>query len=47
MVLGRHGKGFLEQTFLGSVSRSVMDRAKIPVLVIPVPSEEASVWDEI
>ncbi|MDD4996930.1 MAG: universal stress protein [Syntrophales bacterium] len=47
MVLGRHGKGFLEQTFLGSVSRSVMDRAKMPVLVIPVPSEEASVWDEI
>ena len=28
IVLGTHGKGFLKQTFLGSVARSVLDRAK-------------------
>lgn len=47
IVLGNHGKGFLERALLGSVSRSVMDRAKRPVFLIPLPSEETSVWDEI
>ena len=47
IVLGNHGKGFLAQTFLGSVSRSVLDRSKKPVFLIPLPSEETSVWDEI
>lgn len=47
MVLGKHGKGFVERAFLGSVARSVMDLAKIPVLFIPMPTEEISVWDEI
>jgi len=40
MVLGTHGKGFLKQTFLGSVARSVLDRAKKPVLIVPLPHEE-------
>ena len=39
IVLGTHGKGFLKQTFLGSVSRSVLDRARKPVLIVPLPSE--------
>jgi len=37
MVLGTHGKGFLKQTFLGSVARSVLDRAKKPVFIVPLP----------
>jgi nucleotide-binding universal stress UspA family protein len=47
-VLGTHGKGFLKNTFLGSVSRMVLDRTRKPVLVIPLPSEEVKIdWDEI
>ena len=40
IVLGTHGKGFLKQTFLGSVARSVLDRAKKPVFIVPLPYEE-------
>ncbi len=47
IVLGTHGKGFLRQTFLGSVSRSVLDRTQKPVFIIPLPSEEVSVWDQM
>ena len=47
IVLGNHGKGFLQQTFLGSVSRSVLDRSRKPVLIIPLPPEEVEIgWDE-
>ena len=47
IVLGNHGKGFLRQTFLGSVSRSVLDRTRKPVFIVPLPSEEISIWDEM
>jgi nucleotide-binding universal stress UspA family protein len=47
LVLGKHSKGFLAQTFLGSVSRAVLDRAHKPVFLIPLPSEETTAWDEI
>ena len=40
ILLGTHGKGFLKQTFLGSVARSVLDRAKRPVLIVPLPYGE-------
>jgi len=40
IVLGTHGKGFLEQTFLGSVSSSILLRTRKPVFVVPLPSEE-------
>jgi nucleotide-binding universal stress UspA family protein len=40
IVLGTHGKGFLKQTFLGSVARSVLDRAKRPVWIVPLPYDE-------
>ena len=40
IILGTHGKGFLKQTFLGSVARSVLDRARKPVFIIPIPHEE-------
>ena len=46
IVLGNHGKGFLRQAFLGSVSRSVLDRSRKPVFIIPLPSEATSLWDE-
>jgi nucleotide-binding universal stress UspA family protein len=42
IVLGSHGKGFLKQTFLGSVSSSVLLRTRKPVFVIPLPSENTS-----
>jgi len=37
LVLGTHGKGLLSQTFLGSVARAVLDRARKPVFIIPLP----------
>jgi len=40
LVLGTHGKGFLTQTFLGSVARSVLDRSLKPVFIIPLPKGE-------
>ena len=39
IVLGTHSKGFLKQTFLGSVSNSVLLRSQKPVFVVPLPSE--------
>ncbi len=42
IVLGTHGKGFLKHTFLGSVARSVLDRARKPVFIVPLPHEEAA-----
>ncbi len=47
IVLGTHGKGFLRQTFLGSVSNSVLARARKPVFVVPLPSEKTSIWAEM
>ena len=47
LILGSHGKGFLKQTFLGSVSHKVLDRSRKPVLMIPLPSEKIDFdWDE-
>ena len=47
IVLGTHGKGFLRQTFLGSVAGSVLERTRKPVLIIPLPSEKANIdWDK-
>ena len=48
IVLGTHGKGFLRQTFLGSVAGSVLERTRKPVFVIPLPSEKTNIdWDKI
>jgi nucleotide-binding universal stress UspA family protein len=48
IILGTHGKGFLKQTFLGSVSNAILHRAQKPVLLIPFPSEKITInWDEI
>lgn len=40
IVLGNHSKGFVARTILGNVARSVMDKAKIPVFLIPLPADE-------
>jgi len=42
IVLGTHGKGFFKQTWLGSVSSSVLVRTQKPVFVIPLPSKTAN-----
>jgi len=43
IVLGTHGKGFLMETFLGSVARSVLDRTRKPVFIIPLPEKETGI----
>jgi len=43
IVLGSHGKGFLQQTFVGSVCSSVLRRTRKPVLVVPLPSEDTQI----
>lgn len=48
IVLGTHGKGFLRQTFLGSVAEDVLRRTRKPVFIIPLPSEKTNIdWDKI
>ena len=48
IVLGTHGKGFLRQTFLGSVSSAVLHRTRKPVFIIPLPSEKINIdWNGI
>ena len=47
ILLGNHGKGFLKQTFLGSVSRSVLDRTRMPVFIIPLPEKTSKELGEI
>jgi nucleotide-binding universal stress UspA family protein len=48
IVLGTHGKGWLKQTFLGSVARSVVEKSRTPVFIIPLPSEKTGVdWDAL
>jgi nucleotide-binding universal stress UspA family protein len=43
IVLGTHGKGWLKHTFLGSVARSVLERTRKPVFIIPLPSEKSGI----
>ena len=48
IVLGTHGKGFLRQTFLGSVAGSVLERTRTPVFIVPLPSEKTNVdWEKL
>jgi nucleotide-binding universal stress UspA family protein len=48
IILGTHGKGFLRQTFLGSVAVKVLERTRKPVFIIPLPSEKTTIdWDKI
>jgi len=36
IVMGTHGKGALEYTFLGSVAKRVVRKSRIPVLLVPL-----------
>jgi nucleotide-binding universal stress UspA family protein len=48
IVLGTHGKGFLRQTFLGSVAVKVLERTRKPVFIIPLPFEKKDIdWDKM
>ncbi len=39
IVMGTHRKGFLTEAVLGNVALSVLKRSRIPVLIVPLPSE--------
>ena len=39
IVMGTHGKGFLSQTFLGSMAKMVLRRTRKPVFIVPLPKE--------
>lgn len=41
IIMGTHGKGFISQTFLGSVAKRVLRRTRKPVFIIPLPGEES------
>ncbi len=48
IVMGTHGKGFLRQTFWGSVAGQVLERTRKPVFIIPLPSDKTDIeWDKI
>jgi nucleotide-binding universal stress UspA family protein len=40
IVMGVHRKGFLTKAFLGSVARSILERSRMPVFIVPLPSAE-------
>jgi nucleotide-binding universal stress UspA family protein len=46
LVLGKHAKGKLKNTLLGSVSQRVLDRASRPVVVISLPKDNLN-WEEL
>ncbi|MBE9398221.1 universal stress protein [Pontibacterium sp. N1Y112] len=39
IVMGTHEKGIMH-TFLGSVAKNVLNRSRIPVLIVPLPEKE-------
>jgi nucleotide-binding universal stress UspA family protein len=43
IVIGTHSKGFLQQALVGSVCNSVLHRTRKPVLVVPLPAEDADI----
>ncbi len=43
IVMGSHGKGVLEQTFLGSTTKKVLRRVRKPVFIIPLPKGEIDI----
>lgn len=46
IVMGTHGKGALENTFVGSVARRVLRRSRRPVFVVPLPKGHARAAEE-
>ena len=43
IVMGTHGKGALENTFVGSVAQKVMRRSRRPIFVVPLPKGQIDV----
>ena len=43
IIMGTHGKGVIENTFLGSTSRRVLRRTRKPVFIIPLPKGELDI----
>lgn len=43
ILLGTHGKGWLKQTFVGSVARLVMEKTRKPTFLVPLPSEKTGI----
>ncbi|RLB97123.1 MAG: hypothetical protein DRH90_23820 [Deltaproteobacteria bacterium] len=41
IIMGTHGKGIVNQTFLGSMAKKVLRRTRKPVFIIPLPKEES------
>lgn len=39
IVMGTHEKGILH-TFLGSVAKNVLNRSRVPMLIVPLPEKE-------
>lgn len=40
IIMGYHRRGRIEDAIIGSVSRSVLRRSKVPVLLVPLPEPE-------
>ena len=38
IIMGHHEHGFLHQAFMGSVSRKIIKKSNIPVLIVPLES---------
>jgi len=43
IVMGTHGKGFLQYAYFGSTSKKVLRRARKPIFIIPLPMGETDV----
>ena len=43
IVMGTHSKGFLKNTFVGSVAKRVHRRTRKPVVIVPLPSGETHI----
>lgn len=39
IIMGTHSKGFIAETFLGSVATNVLKRSRLPVFIIPIPED--------
>ncbi len=49
IIMGSHGKGIVQGTFLGSTTRKVIRGSQIPVCIIPLPKGEIDLsfkWEE-
>lgn len=43
LIMGTHGKGWIAQTFLGSVAEKILQRIRKPVFIIPLPKGESDI----